>query len=167
MKAKSIVTAVLLMFVAASVVALVVKEARRGRSLESMDGLAAADVNVVPLPDDALVAYYFHGNVRCPTCSSIETQAHDAVTERFADELASGRIVWRVVNYESPADAHYVDDYQIVAPIVVLSQRRAGRETAWRSLGRVWELVGDPPAFATYVQQEVNDMQASAYDKET
>ena len=153
MKAKSIVTAVLLLFVAVSVVALVVKEARNGPG--------PADASASQLPEDGLVAYYFHGNVRCPTCRSIETQSHDAVTSRFADELADGRLVWQVVNYETPADAHYVDEYEIVAPTVVLSQRHAGEQTEWRSLDRVWELVSDPPAFAQYVEQEVQDMLAS------
>lgn len=155
MKAKSIVTAVLLLFVAVSAVALVVKEARNGPGPE-----AAADDGAAQLPDDGLVAIYFHGNTRCPTCRSIEAQAHDAIAGGFSDELADSRLVWQVVNYETPADAHYVDEYQIVAPIVVLSQRRAGRETDWRSLDRVWELVGDPPAFTEYVEQEVKDMLA-------
>jgi hypothetical protein len=153
MKAKPIVTAVLLLFVAVSVVALIAKEARNSPG--------PADTSASQLPEDGLVAFYFHGNVRCPTCRSIETQSHDAVIGQFADELADGRLVWLVVNYETPADAHFADEYQLVAPMVVLSQRRAGREAEWRSLDRVWELVSDPPAFAQYVEQEVQDMLAS------
>ena len=158
MKGKSIVTAVLLVFVAASAVALVIKETRNG------PGAAAPMANDegAALPDNGVVVFYFHGNTRCPTCRSIEAQAHDLVTSRSANELADGQLTWQVVNYETPADAHYVDDYEIVAPIVILSLRRDGTQTDWRSLDRVWELVGDGPAFATYVQQEIGDMLAAA-----
>jgi hypothetical protein len=157
MKAKPIVTAVLLLFVAVSVVALIAKESRK-----TSGTAAAGTADESRLPDDGLVVYYFHGDVRCPTCRSIEAQAHDAVAGRLADELASGRVVWQVVNYEAPADAHYVDDYQLVSPTVVLSQRHAGGQTEWRNLERVWELVGDPPAFAEYVEQEVRNMLAES-----
>ncbi len=157
MKAKSVVTAVLLLFVAVSAVALVVKEGRNGPG----SAATSATDDTPSLPGDGLVAFYFHGNTRCPTCRNIESQAHDAVTERFADELADGQFVWQVVNYETPAGAGYVDEYDLIAPIVVLSRRRDGQETEWRSLDRVWELVGDGPAFAAYVDQEVRDMLAA------
>ena len=156
MKAKSVVTVVLLLFVVASAVVLVVKEARRGAGAD----VTTASDDLPPLPRDGLIAFYFHGNIRCPTCRSIESQGHDAVAGGFAAELADGRLVWQVVNYETPATAHYAKEYDLVAPMVVLSQRRDGRETDWRSLDRVWELEGDAPAFTEYVQQEVRDMLA-------
>lgn len=156
MKAKPILTAVLLLFVAATAVALVVKEARNG----SVSDAASAHDEAIPLPDNGLVAFYFHGNTRCPTCRSIEAQAHDLVAADFADPLTDGRLVWQTVNYETPGYEHFVDDYQLVAPVVVLSVRRDGKEAAWRSLDRVWELVGDETAFAEYVREEVKDMLA-------
>ena len=150
MKSKTILTAVLLLFVAMSVVAMVAKESRQ-----------ASNSATTELPADGLVAIYFHGNVRCPTCLSIEALAHGAITERFADDLASGKLAWQVMNYELPENAHFVDEFQLAAPTVVLVQRQVGQTTESRNLDRVWELVGDQPAFAQYVEQEVQGMLAS------
>ena len=49
--------------------------------------------------DDAVTVYYFHGNMRCPTCRAIESQAHETVQSDFASQLDSGEVIWKVLNY--------------------------------------------------------------------
>jgi hypothetical protein len=57
-----------------------------------------------------VIAYYFHGTVRCETCLNIEKQAHELVMSRFAAELASERLVFKPVNYDKPENAHFSKD---------------------------------------------------------
>jgi hypothetical protein len=109
-------------------------------------------------PVDGLVAYYFHGETRCPTCRSIEAYAHEAIETGFANELTSGHIKWEVVNYEAPANEHFATDYEIVAPSIVLVRTTDGEATDWRNLSRVWDLVGEKEAFVEYVQAEAREM---------
>lgn len=156
MNAKGLLRLALLAFVAIAVVAMVRREMNEGADSESGGAVAAA-----PLPADGLVVYYFHSNVRCPTCETIEGLAHEAVQTRLAAELASGRATWRVLNYESPENAHFAHDYEIAAPTVVLVRRQAGQDGEWRNLMRVWELVGDKPAFFDYVAQEAHSLLAA------
>jgi len=141
MSAKNILAVVLLLFVAAS---LVVVAVNRGRD-EGTD--------TAPLPDGVTV-YYFHSKTRCPTCRSIESLAHEAVTGGFADSLKAGRVKWLVVNYELPGNEHFVDRYHLVAPIVVLVRSEGGEVKQWKELPRVWELVDDRDAFTEYVREE-------------
>ena len=148
MNAKSILRTVLLLFVAVAVVVLV------GREVQRTDSEVAA----AELPDDALVVYYFHGNTRCPTCRDIESFSHEAVQAGFAEQLASDKVQWRVVNYETPENTHFATEYEIIAPTVVLVRTAAGQVAGWRNLDRVWELVGDRDAFIQYVQQEAHSM---------
>ncbi len=70
-----------------------------------------------------VIAYYFHGKVRGKTCLKIEQEARAAVTGRFAAEMASERLVFRVVNYDLPENAHFSKDYKLPCPSLVLVRR--------------------------------------------
>jgi hypothetical protein len=125
---------------------------------KELAGPAATATESKPLPETGLVVYYFHGEVRCPTCEAIENTAHEVVEQGFADELASGAVEWRIENYELPANAHFATEYELAAPSVVLVRREQGQQTGWRNLDRVWELVGDKQAFTEYVAQATREM---------
>jgi thiol-disulfide isomerase/thioredoxin len=152
MKSKNIVTIVLWLFVGASVVALAARGLRQGQH-EQADAQTAAI-------KDGVIVYYFHGNTRCPTCRKIESYAHEAIERGFAAELDSGRLQWKVVNYETPGNEHLAEDYQVIAPSMVLVEMRGGKQKQWQNLDRVWELVmtGTKEAFVEYVQEETQTL---------
>ena len=154
MNAKTLLSAALLLFVAVAVVIIVVGKSDD----EPTESNTAQTAVIADLPGDGLVAYYFHGEKRCPTCRSIEAYAHEATEMGFHDELASGRVKWQVVDYQAPANAHFATDYEIVAPTVVLVRTTNGEATDWRNLSRVWDLVGEKDAFVDYVQTEARQM---------
>jgi hypothetical protein len=79
----------------------------------------------------------------------------------FADELAGEKLLWKVVNYEEPANSHFATDYEIVAPTVVLVQTVDGKPADWRNLTRVRELVGDHDEFTKYIQEETRSLLGS------
>ena len=108
-------------------------------------------------PAPKLIAYYLHGKIRCVTCNDIERSAKEAIEEGFGSELQSGRLEWRVVNYDEPGKEHYATDFKLAAPCVVLASVRDGRQVAWKSLPEVWELVGDKPAFRAFVQKNLRE----------
>lgn len=165
MKLKSIATVVLLAFVAASIGYLVVKETG-GRptqaALQSNDKLPSQEQHKEsPVPSEAgdagqkVIVYYFHGNVRCITCVTIESYAKEAVEEGFPEALSSGRVEWRVVNVEEPGNDHYVRDFQLTTRSVVVERLVDGKEKEWKNLQRVWELIrGDKEDFLKYIQDE-------------
>jgi hypothetical protein len=107
---------------------------------------------------DGLVVYYFHSNTRCPTCQAIESQANDTVHGDFASQLTSGEIVWKVLNYEQPVNAQLTKKFEIQMPVVVLARMKAGQIEDWKRLDEVWALVGDKPAFAQYVREQITKM---------
>ena len=109
------------------------------------------DTTVAP---DGVVAYYFHTTYRCTSCRKIEAYSKLAVETAFASDLASGRLRWQPVNIEHEGNEHFVKDYQLYTKSLILSERRSGHEVRWMNLTRVWELLGDEPAFVEYVQAE-------------
>ena len=61
-----------------------------------------------------IVAYYFHGNFRCPTCKKIEQYSRESIEFNFPNQLKSGALVFQPVNIDEPKNQHFVQDYQLV-----------------------------------------------------
>jgi hypothetical protein len=183
MKLRIIATAVLLAFVAVSVIFIVLKEKRHEASAggEQPGGTGPVAQAPAPAPSGAggtqaaaaidestgnvhamkngVIAYYFHGTRRCPTCRKLEAYTQEAIASGFADDLKDKRLIWRVVNVDLPDNEHYVRDYSLTTKSVVLVAVDAGKEGRWENLSRIWDLVGDKAAFTSYVQGEVADFQ--------
>ena len=102
-----------------------------------------------------VVAYYFHGNMRCMTCRTIEAYTKEAIDTAFAEALKDNRLEWQVINVEEPSNEHFVQDFQLVTRSVVIAEVVDGKCIRWKNLQRVWELVrGDKEGFLKYVQDE-------------
>jgi len=168
MSLKEATTNSLLMFVAATCVVLIVKAVPQTQatvqpvagSNSETSGPAAQSRNTgtpTLAVQDGVKVYYLHGNVRCPTCRTIEANAQEAVQGGFAEELKSGKIQWQVINYESPGNEHYATDYEVVAPNVVLAMFKDGKQVKWKGLPEVWEHVGDKAAFLAFVQTSLRE----------
>jgi hypothetical protein len=135
-------------------------DARRGVTHEEATPSAApaggAPIAAVPEPAPArVVVYYFHGAVRCKTCRTIEDYTREALDDGFSQDLKSGRVLFQLVNVDDPKHEHFVQDYQLTARSVVLSRVENGRETSWRRLDWVWELVKDHDSFLREFQKEL------------
>ena len=132
------------------------------RAIRKQGGVHSADgaTSNVETAENGLLVYYFHGNVRCPTCQSIEAQANETVHAHFASQLNSGEMTWKIVNYEQPAAKPLALKFDVQMPVVVLARMSDGQVRDWRRLDKVWALVGDKPKFAKYVRGEIDEMLA-------
>jgi hypothetical protein len=128
--------------------------------LRSAGGLAAAAAAVPPHQSlrDGLLVYYFHGNKRCPTCRAIEAQSFETIQTEFAASLDRGELVWETLNYDDPSGKDLAKTFDIEAAVVVLAQMKDGAVAKWKRLDEVWGLVGDKPAFAQLIRDEVTRM---------
>ncbi|MBP2681434.1 MAG: hypothetical protein H6Q78_1297 [Candidatus Krumholzibacteriota bacterium] len=154
MKPRTLVTAFLLVFVAASVAFVIFRGAGKQATDEPAGGGAKGD---------RLVAYYFHGNVRCQTCRTIEAYAEEAVKNGYPEQLASGKVEWHAVNIEQPGNEHFVRDYSLVTRSVVLVRMKDGAEAEWKRLDKVWNLVHNKQAFVDYIYENADPMIESVH----
>jgi hypothetical protein len=165
MKAKTIISAILLAFIAGSLAYLIFDEVRRDRtdmnstakagSERSPAGGSGADEPPgAPQPTDRVVAYYFHGTKRCHTCTTIEAYTKEALKLNFPDRLGNGTLEWRVINVEDPEHDHFVQDFELTIRSVVLVDETDEERHRWKNLNRVWELVSNEEAFASYITDE-------------
>ncbi len=104
---------------------------------------------------EQVVAYYLHATVRCETCLLIEKLAQIAVEQRLGAELSMNRLVFTSVNYELPENNHFLSDYKLASPSLVLVTRKGGKVERWKLLADTWELVREPPILMDYVETEV------------
>jgi hypothetical protein len=102
-----------------------------------------------------VVVYYIHGHARCSNCIRIEAYAKEAVESGFVKELKSGRVEWKVVDYEDQGNKHFFTDYKLFTKSVVVSDVKKGKEIRFKNLEKVWQHLGDKAAFMAYVQAEV------------
>jgi hypothetical protein len=117
--------------------------------------LLAASGSTEKPPDPTVTVYYFHTNVRCATCHKLEALAREVVERDFAKELKSGRVQWKMVNMQEQENKHFVNDFQLVTKSVVLVEEINGKQTRWKNLPKIWELVMSPEKYQQYVRSEI------------
>ncbi len=132
------------------------------RAIRTQGGVPLSGSPAAEMPEDGLVVYYFHGDIRCPTCRAIESQTHEIVQNDFARQMEDDLITWKVLNYDKPAGADLAKQFDVHMANVVLVQMSGGEIRNWRRLDQVWALVGDKPAFAEFVRTEISQMLAES-----
>jgi len=123
--------------------------------------IAAQPAGAVEAPatiqSSRIVAYYFHGNLRCTTCRKLEAYSQEAITTGFAKEMESGALEWRVVNVDEPENKHFVADFELVTKSLVLVEYRDSEVARYSNLKLVWQLVGDKDGFLKYVRDSTRE----------
>jgi hypothetical protein len=96
-----------------------------------------------------VIAYYFHGTVRCETCLKIEKQAQELISNRFASQ-----VTFKSVNYDQSENAHFLTDYKLRCPSLVLVRQKNRKDQNWKLLGQTWDHAQIPPKLDRYIEEE-------------
>jgi hypothetical protein len=151
---KTILTAVLLLFVAVSVAYLACQEAglcaRPGRGSgevapAALGSPSASDVDAAPALSDRVDVYYLHDAQRCATCLQVERMTRELLAREFAPAMGAGRLVWKPLVLED--SAALARRYDAASNAVVVSEVRGGKETAVLRLDDLWKFLDDPVVF--------------------
>jgi len=105
--------------------------------------------------DRQVVVYYFHGDRRCKTCLAIEANAKAAVNSHFAEQLESGELAWKTVNYDEPENEHFIKEFELVSSSLVVVEMSEGEPVKFEVLNKAWSLVRDKLGFQQYVNESV------------
>ena len=101
-----------------------------------------------------VVAYYFHGSFRCPTCTNMEKYSREAIEAGLKDGVSSGKLEFASVDVEKPGNEHYVKDYELYTKTLILSYIKDGKEIKSKNLDKIWEYARDKKKFVDYVSGE-------------
>jgi hypothetical protein len=160
MKSKKIVTLLLLIFVVGSILFLIAKESGANKNPVDMQ-MSDTETTIVQNTTkstetgDKVVVYYFHGNRRCGGCGDIEAYSKETVETKFADKIKSGAIEWKTVNVEKPENKHFIQEFEVYGPTLLISRVKKGKQADWKKLDKVWELIRNKSEFSKYVENEI------------
>ena len=102
--------------------------------------------------DNKVVVCYFHGNFRCWSCHTIEEYTKQAIEEKFKEELSSGKLELKIINYDKLENRHFIEDYQLHTKSVVFSLIKDDKEVKFVNLEKVWIFLRDKDKFFGYIQ---------------
>ncbi|MCX5685441.1 MAG: nitrophenyl compound nitroreductase subunit ArsF family protein, partial [Planctomycetota bacterium] len=142
MTAKAIISKLLIAFVLVTIGFALGRETGRTSPVPSDSAAPPAG----PAVGHKVIAYYFYTNVRCATCRKIEAYTQEAVTG-LAAATKDVAVEWRAVNTDDAANEHFKADYSLVAKSVIVADWHDGKQTQWKNLDKIWELVDDQAAF--------------------
>jgi hypothetical protein len=101
-----------------------------------------------------VIAYYFHSTFRCTTCLAMEELTKEAILTGFPEELKSGRLVLKVINFDEEQNNHFIKDYDLSTKSVVIVDMKGGAQIRWKNLVKIWDLMDSKEAFLKYIQEE-------------
>jgi hypothetical protein len=116
---------------------------------------ATAEPKETKAPAHQVVAIYFHRTVRCPTCKRIGAMAEEAVNKGFEKEVKARAVVFRLVDFQDKKNAQLTNAYRVESPTLVVLNVFDGKTVCSTNLPKVWQLVGKPDEFRTYVHYGV------------
>jgi hypothetical protein len=102
-----------------------------------------------------IVAYYFHGNFRCPNCLTIEQYSKETIEKYFTEQLKNGKLTFTVINIDHPENEHFIKDYQLYTRSLILAEFKNGKQVRWTNLEKVWNYINNRDAFYNYVKTEI------------
>jgi len=115
---------------------------------------AISDSTIVP---HKVIAYYFYGNHRCASCKKIEAYSTEAIETGFADKIKSGELQWIMINTDKSENEHYIEDYHLYTKSLVIVNMKDGKQTAWKNLDKIWQLLNNKDYYIEYVQFEISE----------
>ncbi len=111
--------------------------------------------NDVLTPSHQVIAAYFHRTERCPTCKRIGALTSESMTKGFASEMESKAVQIRLVDFQDPKNSQLAAYYKIKGPVLILMDVNDGKVTRWMPMPKVWQFVGQPEKFQSYVADAV------------
>ena len=89
----------------------------------------ATSANAAEPVKDHVEVIYFHGKQRCATCRAIEKETKAVVAQHYANDVKSGKVVFRVVDISDSKNESIVNEYEVSWSSLYLTSIKDGKET--------------------------------------
>jgi len=105
-------------------------------------------------PADMVEVVYFHRAQRCYSCKYAEEGTRYTVETFFEDELASGKLVFKVLNVEDEKNAALVNKYGAFTSSLFINTVRGGVEHI-EEVTDIWLVLDDNNVFVEVVKNKI------------
>lgn len=148
---KSCLRQVLLFVAVGSLAVWATREYHRSKNMARRAAPSSPTAQLPVIDDHQVVMTYFISGSRCRSCKKIEQLTRETAEQDFSTELASKRLIFRVIDIDQPANHQFLQTYQLTSKTVILSHRVGNQETKWEAMEEVWELLDQPTRFRAYL----------------
>ncbi len=107
-----------------------------------------------PVKVHRLFVYFFHASQQNESFTRLEEMTRTVIETKYAQALSKGRIIFSRVNLEDPANVHFVRDFQVKSPVVVLQ-----KGARFERLDSAPNLMDDPDRLSGYIVQSIGKLQ--------
>ena len=109
----------------------------------------------VPSNVDALEVVYFHRPQRCAGCVYAETSTRYTLETYFAEELKSGKIIFKVINLADEANATTVEHYGAYTSSLFIKSKKDGNANI-EEVKEIWFFLGKDSEFVALVKSKID-----------
>jgi hypothetical protein len=113
---------------------------------------------IVPVtPADKIEVVHFHGTQQCWSCITVGEYALKTIKEKFPEEYASGKIVYKDINGELKENQDIVVKYQARGSSLFINAIRGDKDDITEDT-TVWRLVNNESQFVSYFENKLNTL---------
>jgi len=107
-----------------------------------------------PSGEDYVELVYFHRTQRCHSCRYAGDMTQQTVETYFADALADGRLVFKILDVQDPANAEAVEKYGPYGSSLFIDTVKDGHDNI-RAITAIWYNIDNDEKFVAAVKVEV------------
>ena len=108
---------------------------------------------------------YFHRTQRCPTCKKIGTLVEKAVDKECVKSCTKASVELHFIDFQAEKNKAYAEAYKVTGPTLIALDIHDGKVKQWKTLPKIWTLVGNETEFKKYVQDEARAYADAKQDK--
>jgi hypothetical protein len=108
-------------------------------------------------PANRVDVVYFHSTQRCPSCIYAEEWTRYTVETYFADERASRKVTFQVLNVQDKQKAAIVNKYEAYRLSLFINTIRDGTDHI-EEVPYIWLLIGNDEKFVEAVRSKIEEI---------
>lgn len=109
------------------------------------------------MPADKIEVVHFHGTQQCVSCITVGKFALQTIKDKFPDEYASGKVIFKEINGELPENQAMVMKYQAAGSSLFINAIRDEKDSISEDT-TVWRLVNSESEYTTYFEGELRKL---------
>jgi len=109
------------------------------------------------MPADKIEVVHFHGTQQCWSCITVGEYALKTIKEKFPEEYASGKIVYKDIDGELKENQEIVVKYQARGSSLFVNAIRDEQDNIEEDV-TVWRLINSESQFISYFENKLSSL---------
>jgi len=114
-------------------------------------------MSVAGRPADKIEVVHFHATHQCWSCITVGEYALKTIKEKFLEEYRSGKIVFKDINGELPANKDIVAKYQASGSSLFINAIKDGKDNIQEDVN-IWRYVSNEATFINYFEDKLRSL---------